>query len=204
MCQAVMLARPVLGPSGKPRCAAGMGASTVTGTARNVTGVIRMHIGVKTVAVAAAIAVGAGVWVAGAPSGAASEAVIKERQELMSKVVSPAWRVLTAYVKDEKGTPDDVIKSAKELNAAANKIVPLFPRGTGRGDFPDKVTRALPAIWEDRQGFETSARALADQSAKLAEIAKTGDRDEINAQIAVLGKEGCTACHNGYRGAAVK
>ena len=44
---------------------------------------------------------------------------------------------------------------------SSKKIPSLFPKGTGRGDFPDKTTRALPKIWEDMAGFQAK-RGLPD------------------------------------------
>jgi len=65
-------------------------------------------------------------------------------------------------VKDGKGTAAGVSAHAHLLNDAATQIVALFPKGTSRGDFDDKTTRALPKIWEDWDGFKKAADAQPD------------------------------------------
>ncbi len=47
------------------------------------------------------------------------------------------------------GSVATVAKHAKALNATSKQMLALFPKGSGRGDFSDKQTRALPAVWKD-------------------------------------------------------
>ncbi len=77
-------------------------------------------------------------------------------------------------------------------------------KGTGTAADVAKMTRALPKIWEDWAGFEASAKVLADEAAKLATVAATGDAAAIKAQFAMVGKNGCGGCHKVYRGDKVK
>lgn len=140
----------------------------------------------------------------GSPNAASGEDAIKQRRELMKKVVLKNWKPIKAYAKKGEGTAPAVAAHAAALNKAAGKITALFPKGTGRGDFSDKETRALPAIWKDWAGFEKATKALADESAKLAMVAKSGDKDAIVKQIGATGKLGCGGCHKPFRGAKVK
>jgi len=141
---------------------------------------------------------------AGSPNAASGEDVIKQRRELMKKVVSKNWKPIKAYAKKGEGTPAAVAAHAAKISEAAGKITALFPKGTGRGDYSDKMTRALPAIWKDWAGFEKATKALADETAKLAAIAKSGNKDAIVKQIGATGKLGCGGCHKPFRGAKVK
>lgn len=141
---------------------------------------------------------------AGSPSAASSEEAIKQRRDLMKKVIGKNWKAINAYQKKGKGTPSDVAIHAAAIHEAAGKITALFPKGTGRGDFSDKATRALPAIWKDWGGFEKAAKSLADESAKLVTVAKGGDKDAIGKQIAATGKNACGSCHKAFRGAKAK
>jgi len=141
---------------------------------------------------------------AGAPSAASGEDAIKQRRELMKNVVSKNWKPIKAYAKKGEGTPAAVAAHAEAINEAAGKITALFPKGTGRGDYSDKATRALPAIWKDWAGFEKASKALADETAKLAAVAKSGDKDAIVKQIGATGKLGCSGCHKPFRGAKAK
>jgi cytochrome c556 len=140
---------------------------------------------------------------AGSPNAASGEDAIKQRRELMKKVVSKNWKPIKEYAKDGKGTPGDVAKHAAAMSEAAEKIPALFPKGTGRGDFSDKQTRALPAIWKDWSKFENSAKTLKDETAELVKVAKKGDKDAIVKQIGVTGKA-CGGCHKPFRGAKAK
>lgn len=128
---------------------------------------------------------------------------IKERRALM-KTISKNWKPIKAYAKKGKGTPADVVKHATTINASSKKINALFPKGSGRGDFSDKETRALPAIWKDWKGFEKASGVLDQESAKLIKIAGTGDQKAIAKQVGAMGKKGCGGCHKPFRGAKVK
>lgn len=144
------------------------------------------------------------------PSYAASgEEVIKSRVNFMEDDIGGHWKILAAYAKSGKGSLADVEKAAMELAKLAKKIPEHFPKGTGRGDYPDKMTRALPVIWTNWDGFQKDARALADRSEKLAELARKGDQESV---VAIIGKSGrygrtqvgCAECHKNFRGKRVK
>jgi len=128
---------------------------------------------------------------------------IKARQDAM-KDISKNNKVVQAFVKDGKGSAADVEKAAKAIAATAKQIPDLFPKGSGRGDFSDKETRALPKIWSDWPGFESASTVLVTESEKLAEIAAAGDKDMIATQATKMGKAGCGGCHDTYRGEKVK
>lgn len=139
---------------------------------------------------------------AGAPSAASGEEAIKQRRDLMKKVVGKNWKPIKAFAKG-KGSSADVAKHAAAIHEAAGKITALFPKGTGRGDFSDKATRALPDIWKDWSKFENAAKTLANESAKLVKVADAGDKDAISKQIGATGKA-CGGCHKPFRGAKAK
>ncbi len=130
-------------------------------------------------------------------------AAIKERRALM-KSISKNWKPIKAYAKSGQGSAADVAKRAKAINATTDKMLALFPKGTGRGDYSDKQTRALPAIWKDWAGFKKANAALAEESAKLAAIAASGNQQAIAKQVGVMGKRGCGGCHKPFRGAKAK
>ena len=140
---------------------------------------------------------------------ASGEEVIKARVNFMDDDIGGHWKVLAAYAKSGKGSLAEVEQSAMELAKLAKKIPELFPKDTGRGHFPDKVTRALPAIWTNWDGFQKDAQALADRSEKLAELAKKGDQEAV---VKIIGKSGsyartqvgCAECHKNFRGERVK
>lgn len=162
-----------------------------------------MGLNIKRIAgVAIAAVVGVGLLAACTSSSDGTNKVISERKALM-KSISKDWKPIKAYAKSG-GSSADVVKYANAINASAAKIPALFPKGTGRGDYPDKVTRALPAIWKDWAGFKKATAVLEQESATLAKVAATGDQKAIAKQVGVMGKLGCGGCHKPFRGKKVK
>jgi cytochrome c556 len=79
--------------------------------------------------------------------------------------------------------------------AAWMRVFPsMFPKGTETGG----NTKALPAVWSDRAGFEKAAANFIDAATKLSDLAKAGDTEAFAAQVKVVG-EACGACHKDYR-----
>jgi cytochrome c556 len=162
----------------------------------------------------------AGVVVAGAVLGvmlspppvlgaASGEEVIKARVDFMEHQIGDHWKVLANFAKNGKGTLQDVEQNALALADLAKKIPSHFPKNTGRGDYPDHETRALPAIWKDWPAFEQQVKQFADGSMKLASLAKAGDKDAVVKMIGPSGSYnkteiGCAECHEKFRGPRVK
>jgi len=143
--------------------------------------------------------------IATAPAIAADgKEAIEKRIALMKGGVLKNFLYVKKFVKEGKGTPAGVSAHAYLLNDASKQVVALFPKGTGRGDYDDKTTRALAKIWEDWAGFKKAAAALTAESMKLAEVAGGGDKDAIAAQFGTMGKNGCGGCHKPFRGAKAK
>jgi cytochrome c556 len=92
---------------------------------------------------------------------------------------------------------DHVAAQAEAIHAMAALIPSLVPKGSG----PEAgvETNALPAIWQEPDKFKALAAKLETESAKLIEVAKTGDKQAIGAQVQVMGREGCGACHKEFR-----
>ena len=142
---------------------------------------------------------------AGDPATAMSgkETIDKRKAFMKEKILKP-YLVAKKFTKNGEGTAADVASAARALSAAAADITKYYPKGTGRGDFDDKVTRALPKIWEDWAEFQKAAGVLGAEAAKLASVADGGDKDAIAAQFGKTGKMGCGGCHKPFRGAKVK
>ena len=151
-----------------------------------------------------AVAVSVGIASTGQIGAAMTgEAVIKERIATMN-AITKEWNVIRSFGRDDKVTAEVVAEKATALANLSKQIPALFPEGTGRGDFPDKETRALPAIWTDWPGFENASTIMVVESEKLANFAKAGDTGAFREQIAQIGRLGCGGCHRDYRGAEVK
>ena len=105
--------------------------------------------GLKKLFALAAIAGAAGLAGCASSGGGKSEGAtaIKERQALMQTILKH-WKPIKANAK-AGGSAATVAKHAKALNATSKQMLALFPKGSGRGDFSDNQTRALPAVWKD-------------------------------------------------------
>lgn len=140
----------------------------------------------------------------GAAVAAEGEEAIKMRVDHMKSGIAKPFGAIKNFVEKGEGSAADVATNASMLSDAAMKIPEGFPKGTARGDYDEKMTRALPKIWDDWADFEARAKALSDEAAKLATVAAGGDAEAIKAQFAMVGKNGCGACHKDYRGDKVK
>lgn len=152
---------------------------------------------------------GMGLLAAQTSYGDSGEDVIKARINFMKDDIEAHWKPLAAYASKGKGSLADVEKNAETLAKLAEEITGHFPKDTGRGKFPDKMTRTLPAVWTDWEGFKKDVQRLAAQSAKLASLAKEGNKDAVVDLIGKSGKYsqtkiGCAECHDTFRGEKVK
>ena len=68
-----------------------------------------------------------------------------------------------------------------------------FIEGSYSGD-----TDALPAIEENWDKFEGGMNMLAESTAKLAEVAASGDMDQIRPAFGEVGKT-CKGCHDNFK-----
>jgi cytochrome c556 len=140
---------------------------------------------------------------------ASGEDVVKARVKFMDDDIGEHWNVLADFAKNGKGSLADVEKHALALAELSKKIPGHFPKDSGRGVYPDHVTRALPEIWKNWTEFEKQVQQLEAGSLKLASLAKTGDKDAVVKMIGPSGSYaktqiGCAECHDKFRGARVK
>ena len=140
---------------------------------------------------------------------AGGEEVIKARGNFMDEQLYAEFKVLAAFVRGGKSSLADVEKSAKNIANLSKQIPKHFPKDTGRGHFPDTMTRTLPVVWTNWAGFEKEVQRLAEGSERLARAASAGDKEQVVELIGPKGsynstKIGCAECHNEFRGERVK
>ena len=127
-----------------------------------------------------------------------AKAAIKQRQMTM-KGFDKKLLAIIAFVKRGEGSAEDIAKRAAEISAAAEMLPSMFPAKSGRDMVTDPKTTALAMIWKDRIKFESIAVELVAEAAKLEKISMTGDKAAIWAQIGILGRNTCGACHDSFR-----
>lgn len=139
-----------------------------------------------------AVAVGGATSLVYAHSGA--KGMVKERMEMM-KGMGDAMKVMGAMFKGEAPfEPAVVAEKAAFLAEHAKKIPDMTPEGSN-----DHPSEALPIIWQEWNGYITSANELADEGEKLVDVASNGaELAETRAQFINVSKT-CGTCHDRFR-----
>ena len=101
---------------------------------------------------------------------------------------------ISAMLRGKKEMNTDVL-SVRAQNVAALSKLPLeaFKMKSANGD-----TEALPAIWENFSDFEGKMKDFENASAKLAQVAQTGNVKAIKKAFGGVGKT-CKSCHKAYK-----
>lgn len=122
-------------------------------------------------------------------------AVLKEREENFEGI-GDAFKAIRGEL--EKDAPDFalVATNATDINTRAKLIETHFPAGTSVDD--GVKTEALATIWQKPDEFKAAGQKLIDESAKLAELAKGGDKAAVGAQAMAMGGA-CKGCHDQFR-----
>ena len=140
-----------------------------------------------------ALALAVGVVASGAEDMAK---IIDYRQNIMKSNGAQAADILMIIKGDVPFGATNVEAHAEVIHALSKLVLDAFPKGSGTAA---GKTRAKDEIWSDWDGFKKDAMALETESAKLVEVAKGGDMKAIADQVAVMGKDGCGACHKDFR-----
>ena len=79
-----------------------------------------------------------------------------------------------------------------------SKVLPqMFPPGTGKGE-TSANTQAMPAIWQDRAGFDRAAANYAAATARLVSLATANDTAAFTKQLEEV-NQACMSCHTRYK-----
>lgn len=87
----------------------------------------------------------------------------------------------------------DLAFHADALVGLAEVAPEVFPEGS-----ITEKSEALPAIWEDPDGFDKAMDRFIEASDQFADIARGGDMAEIGPALKELGGA-CKGCHDNYR-----
>jgi cytochrome c556 len=86
---------------------------------------------------------------------------------------------------------------ATALAKWAKALPRMFPPGTSK-DEASANTRALAAIWQDRNGFDQAAANYATATARLAALADANDTQAFTRQLEEV-YQTCRSCHSRYK-----
>jgi cytochrome c556 len=95
--------------------------------------------------------------------------------------------------------PKSSAYAASALAKWAKALPRMLPAGTGKGE-TSAFSQALPAIWQDRAGFEQAAADAdyADATRQLAGMAQANDTAGLKKQLEEV-NQACAACHARYK-----
>jgi cytochrome c556 len=137
-------------------------------------------------------ALGAG-FVLDAAAQAKPEVLVKQRQAAMTlqgKYLGPMAAMAQGKV------PYDA--KVVQRNAAFLATLAQMPWDGFAESTKGEKSAALPAIWEKSGEFKQAAERLENESAKLAQLSKSGDEAAVKAQIGATAKS-CGGCHETFR-----
>ena len=173
-------------------------ARSIIGVAGNPERIVMNKIVRGTLAAAAAV-LAITAFDAGNPVFAQdAKTAISMRQSAM-KGFGGHMKAISGFLKAGTGSAEDVAKRAGEISATAKMLASYFPAKSGMDMVKDPKTRADAMIWSDMAKFEGIAASLSKEAATLQKIALAGDKAAIQAQVGVIGKTACGACHGTFR-----
>ena len=101
----------------------------------------------------------------------------------------------------------DAVKAGREAKSQgypaavlakwARALPLMFPPGTGKGE-TSAATQALPAIWQDRAGFDRAAADYVGATTRLAALAAANDTAGFRRQLDEVDLA-CSLCHSLYK-----
>ena len=128
----------------------------------------------------------------GSLSFADSHGIIKYRQNVMKSTAGHMGAIVDIL---KNGLPLEahVSDHARSMLQNSRMTLSMFPEGSGKGR-----TKSKQAIWENWSEFESAAKDFERESAKLAEVAESGDMEALAKQVRATGKT-CSGCHRNFR-----
>ena len=86
-----------------------------------------------------------------------------------------------------------VADHARSMLQNSRMTLSMFPKGSGKGR-----TKSKQSIWKSWSEFESAANNFERESAKLYEVAESGDMEVLAKQVRATGKT-CSGCHRNFR-----
>jgi cytochrome c556 len=120
------------------------------------------------------------------------EAFLEYRQRVM-KSQGASMGAISDVLKHKLPFTDHIATHAKDLQNSSTLIASAFEKRITEGK-----TDAKPEAWQEWDKFVAAAKALEEESGKLAEVAASGNMEAIAAQVKKVGGA-CGNCHKPYR-----
>ena len=121
-----------------------------------------------------------------------SHGIIKYRQNVMKSTAGHMGAIVD-ILKNRLPLEAHIVDHARSMLQISRMILSMFPEGSGKGR-----TKSKQAIWENWSEFEPAANNFERESAKLSEVAESGDMEALAKQVRATGKT-CSGCHRNIR-----
>ena len=121
-----------------------------------------------------------------------SQGIIKYRQNVMKSTAGHMGAIVD-ILKNRLPLEAHIVDHARSMLQISRMILSMFPEGSGKGR-----TKSKQAIWENWSEFESAANNFERESAKLSEVAESGDMEALAKQVRATGKT-CSGCHRNFR-----
>ena len=128
----------------------------------------------------------------GTSSFADSNGIIKYRQNVMKSTAGHMGAIVD-ILKNGLPLESHVSDHARSILQNSRMTLSMFPKGSGKGR-----TKSKQSIWENWSEYESAANNFERESAKLAEVAESGDMEALAKQVRATGKT-CSGCHRNFR-----
>lgn len=142
---------------------------------------------------AAVVALALGVTAGTVLAQAKPEVLVKQRQSAMT-LIGKYWGPLGGMAQGKVPYNAEVV----QRNAAYLETLAKMPWDAFDPSTKDVKSAALPEIYSNQAKFKEAADRLQNETAKLAQMSKSGDENAIKAQLGAVGKS-CGGCHNDFR-----
>lgn len=140
----------------------------------------------------AALAVMGGLVAGGAFAQGAGSEVIAQRREGLKRM--GAHMEAMKPVSDARGDVRALAPRLDDMIAWYRLMPTLFPPGSDVGD-----TKAQPAVWSQREGFDAANTRLLGHLDVLKAAATAGDAAAFATAYQATGSQFCGGCHRTYR-----
>ena len=120
------------------------------------------------------------------------EAFVQYRQKIMASQ-GASMGAINDILKNKLPYQGHIAVHARDIAATVTLVGEAFKKEVTEGK-----TDAKPEIWKEWEKFLAAAEALGKESNTLAEVAKSGTMEAIEAQVKKVGGA-CGDCHKPYR-----
>jgi cytochrome c556 len=121
------------------------------------------------------------------------DALVKQRKAAMT-LIAKYWGPMGGMAQGKAPYDAKIV----QRNSGYLETLAKMPWDGFDASTKGEKSAALPAVWEKAGEFKQAQERLENETAKLAQVAKSGDEGAVKAQMGAVGKA-CGGCHENFR-----